>query len=245
MLNFNPIKWFVLLAAACGISACATSHISFENPFYQAVENQQRQSAPAPNMAPGNGLYYRRDSRDKARQYATGNTTANQQMVWQSVDNGYQADYTHKSLADYAEQLSMQLVEKAKWLTTDSLIGVSSFVKLDQSLQTANVMGNQLSEYFISEIQAYGVSVIDFKLTDSLMVGSIGDFVFSREADELADELAMDYVLSGTMIQNNQGVIVNARIIDIKTKVVVSSAKVLIPQFVVGGLITDYQMHSG
>jgi TolB-like protein len=149
----------------------------------------------------------------------------------------FRPSFSHKSLEDYAGQLSMQLLRNSAGMKKDDLIGVASFVRLDRSLQQTNILGNQLAEYFISEIQQFGLAVVDFKMTKAVNVTSRGDFAFSRDSLELAEDLKMDHMLSGTMIDKPQGVQINARIIAVANNRVVASASVLIPHFIVQSLI--------
>lgn len=141
--------------------------------------------------------------------------------------------YTYKSVQDYAAELAMQLIKNANSLQPSAAIGVSSFVKLDHSLQNTTVLGNQMSEYAISEIQEFGINVVDFKLMPAIDVRKNGDLAFSRDVMELAKSSILDHVVSGTMIERNDGVFVNARIIALGTNRVVSSASVLVPHYVV------------
>jgi TolB-like protein len=113
-------------------------------------------------------------------------------------------------------------------------------VRLDRSLQQTNILGNQLAEYFISEMQQFGLAVVDFKMTSTLNVTQRGDFVFSRDALKLAKNMKMDHMLSGTMIDKSKGVQINARIISIENGRVVASASVLIPHFIAQSLRPDY-----
>jgi TolB-like protein len=159
---------------------------------------------------------------------------------WQAPSTLFRPSFSHKSLADYAGQLSMQLLRNSSGMKKDDLIGVASFVRLDRSLQQTNILGNQLAEYFISEIQQFGLAVIDFKMTGGVNVSSRGDFVFSRDSLALAKDLRMDHMVSGTMIDKPKGVQINARIISIDNKRVVSSASVLIPHFIAQSLRPDY-----
>ena len=175
---------------------------------------------------------YRPDSRDLELQerapenYELGGRTNRMGSLFESAN-------THKTIKDYASQLAMQLMDRAIRLSPTDLIGVASFVNLDSSLNNTNPIGNQLSEYFIGEVQHFGLSVVDFKLANAVSVGSHGDFVLSRDAKKLADEMAMDHVLTGTMIYRSQGISVNARIVEIGTRRVVATANVMIPDFIV------------
>lgn len=151
---------------------------------------------------------------------------------WHTPSSLFQPSFVHKSIEDYAAQLAMELLNNNAGLKRSDLIGVGSFVRLDRSLQQTNILGNQLSEYFISEIQQFGLSVIDYKAMDWIKVTSRGDFVFTRDSFELAKNLEMDHMLSGTMIDKPKGVQINARIIAVGNKRVVASASILIPHFI-------------
>jgi TolB-like protein len=140
--------------------------------------------------------------------------------------------FTYKSVQDYASQLAMELIKNANGLRPQAAIAVTSFVKLDYSLQNTTILGNQMAEYAITEIQQYGLNVIDFKLMPAISVGRNGDLSFSRDLTELASQNTMDHVLSATMIEKADGVFINARIIAMNTNRVVSSASVMVPNFV-------------
>lgn len=148
----------------------------------------------------------------------------------------FESTRTHKTLKDYVSQLAMQLMDRATRMRSDDLIGVVSFVNLDSQLTNTNPIGNQLAEYFIGEMQHFGVAVVDFKVGESIQVGNRGDFIFSRDADQLAEELAMDHILTGTLIYRSNGISVNARIIELSSKRVIATSNITIPDFVVADL---------
>lgn len=152
----------------------------------------------------------------------------------------YRPSFTHKGIEDYAAQLIMQMLKTSVGLSPDLRIGVSSFVMLDESLQTTTVFGNQLSEYMITEMQKYGLAVIDHKLQPVLNVTNRGDIVFSRDVNRLSKSKIMDYVMSGTMIEKVNGIFVNARIISIKDNRVIASAHLTVPDFVVAKVHNPY-----
>lgn len=155
-----------------------------------------------------------------------------EQYRMQAPPQRFMPQFTYKSVQDYAGQLAMELYKNGNGLNAKAMIGISSFVKLDESLQNTSVLGNQLAEYSISEIQQFGLNVIDFKLMPAIEVRNNGDLAFSRDVMQLAKQNLMDHVMSGTMIEKADGVFVNARIISLKTNRVVSTASVLIPHFV-------------
>lgn len=165
---------------------------------------------------------------------------ADYMQPWQAPSTLFRPSFSHKSLADYAGQLSMQLLRNSAGMEKDDLIGVASFVRLDRSLQQTNILGNQLAEYFILEMQQFGLAVVDFKMTSTVNITRRGDFVFSRDSLALAKNMKMDHMLSGTMIDKSKGVQINARIIAIENGRVVASASVLIPHFIAQSLTPDY-----
>jgi len=129
--------------------------------------------------------------------------------------------------------LSDQLTKNKNFVNLeDSAIAITSFVCLD-NLKATSRLSNILSENLIHEMQVRGYKVIDFKTMDKITVDVRGDFLFSRDITKLRTELNIDYALTGTYVKYRSGTVVNARIIDLKTHVVLSSAQVLIPTRVV------------
>lgn len=149
----------------------------------------------------------------------------------------------HKRINDYADQIAMSLMENAYSLNKTDKLAVASFVRFDHSLIQPTVLGNRLAESLITQLQAFGVTVIDTKLSDSMVITDHGDLVFSRDTAHLAQQLNIDYIVSGTLIERPRGVEVNARIIGVKHQNVAAASNLLIPSFIVanenGGVI-DY-----
>lgn len=163
------------------------------------------------------------------------------QPVLLPPSNSYAPRYTHKRLDDYAEQMTMALMAKARLLQAESRVGVASFVNFDADLTTTSPLGNQLAESFIREVQAYGMAVVDYKTTDKIRVEADGDKVFSRKANKLS-RAKVDFVLSGTMHPDTTGVRVNARIISMDDRRVVASASGFIPHFVANAVVPEYAL---
>ena len=137
----------------------------------------------------------------------------------------------NKTLVNYVEQMALDLVDTMQ-LEQDISIAVTSFVDLDNSLTKSSQLGNQLSESFIHQLQQFGYGIVDFKTTDQILVNPQGDFVFSREVENLANKRVASHVLSGTLIYRSSGVEVNTRIIDVQSKRVVASSQKLLPYYV-------------
>ncbi|CCQ10726.1 hypothetical protein PALB_15930 [Pseudoalteromonas luteoviolacea B = ATCC 29581] len=137
----------------------------------------------------------------------------------------------HKLLNHYVEQLALSLSDTLVSSETPT-IAVSSFVELNQSLQTTNQLGNQLSEGLMLAMQQFGFMTVDYKVMDNIKIGRRGDYSFSRSVDELNHELTADHVLSGSLIYRPQGVEVQARIVNLRSKALAASARTVVPYYV-------------
>lgn len=180
-----------------------------------------------------------RDSGAEHLDVTTGIAQTFAQSAYRQVE-AFRPRFSYKSVQDYASQLSMDLVRTRHGLSSEARVGISSFVKLDRTLQNTTILGNQLAEYLIAEMQQQGVPVVDHKLMPALEVTSNGDITFSRDVMRLSQQAVMDHVLSGTLIERANGVFVNARIISIETNRVVASATILIPDFVADSVSMGY-----
>lgn len=126
--------------------------------------------------------------------------------------------------------LSSQLTQNKDFVNIGtSAIAITSFVSLED-LKSTSRLSNILSENLIHEMQIRGYRVIDFKTMNNIKIDEKGDFLFSRDVTKLRSTLNVDYALTGTYTEYRKGTVVNARIINLKTHVVLSSAQVMIPR---------------
>ncbi len=144
----------------------------------------------------------------------------------------FSPDFHHQTLSNYAEQLLLQFLNFEN-VDLPQRVAVVSFVSLSSSLQDTNVLGNQLADNLIVQMRHYGFEVLDIKTMAAIEIGRQGEFVFSRDVQKLSQNQRVDHVLSGTMTYRNNGVLINARIVEMGTNRVVASAQQLIPYFVV------------
>lgn len=143
----------------------------------------------------------------------------------------YSPNKHHKQLNDYVDQLAL-LLSDTMLLSEEPRIAVTSFVELNQSLQSTNQLGNQLSEGLMLALQRFGFLTVDFKVMDSVKIASSGDYSFSRALPELNNRLAADHVLSGSLIYRDKGVEIQARVVNLKNKSLAASARTMIPYYV-------------
>jgi TolB-like protein len=119
-------------------------------------------------------------------------------------------------------------------------MAITSFVNL-ADLKTTNKLGIMLSETLIHDMQIRGYKVVDYKTMDTVKINRKGDFAFSRNILELSRNHNIHYFLTGTLTGIKSGVIVNSRLIDTKSKLVISTAQAFIPTYIVRDLLEDYK----
>lgn len=139
---------------------------------------------------------------------------------------------------DYVRNLVHELMALQDSLDSDSQIGVTDFSYVDSALDQGSVFSNHLSEAMIYDLHKFGVPVLDYKVTDYIRVTETGDFALSRNYEELSEEVAIRYVVTGTLTTHQQGVLVNARLVQIDNKRVVSAARTFIPRHIVQAVIS-------
>lgn len=141
------------------------------------------------------------------------------------------------AINDVVKGLAYQMLESSSFVTPKTPVAIASFVNL-HDVESTNWLGNQLSESFIHELQRHGLIVVDFKTTGHIRVTEDGDYVFSRDWKELPERQIIDYIVAGTMMEQEGGIIVNARMIGMQSRVVVATAQSYIPNWVLGDQLT-------
>jgi TolB-like protein len=162
---------------------------------------------------------------------------APQNIVIKSHPNLFSTDLHFNRLAEYTEQMAADLQRDVRGMQVEQPIVVASFVHLDSSLQNTDTLGIQLAESFINELQQIGLPVADHKLMGVLDVNDKGDFAFSRNIGQFYNEVNIGYVLTGTMLKNSRGLVINARLINFRTNTVVASTSKFLPNIVINNLL--------
>jgi TolB-like protein len=63
-----------------------------------------------------------------------------------------------------------------------------------------------------------------------------GDFAFSRNMAQFYNNVNIGYVLTGTMLRNSRGLVINARLINFKTNAVMASTSKFLPNIVINNI---------
>ncbi|AWL12431.1 hypothetical protein HMF8227_01961 [Saliniradius amylolyticus] len=92
-----------------------------------------------------------------------------------------------------------------------------------------NLLGHQLEQGLMTEASRRGYITHDFKVMDDIIIEPRADRVMSRKVSELAQGHAIDFYISGTLTEQENGAMVNARVISVKDKSVVAAATKFFP----------------
>jgi TolB-like protein len=106
---------------------------------------------------------------------------------------------------------------------------VTSFSNLDNLSETTS-LGRLLGEQLIHELKVRGWQVVDLRLTKSVIVNQSGEFSLSRELSRIRESFPAGNVLVGTYSRTTDGVLLSARIIDVASGHVQSSAQSRAPR---------------
>ena len=100
---------------------------------------------------------------------------------------------------------------------------VTSFVDLNE-LDKTSVFGRLMAEKLLDELNRKGFQVIEVRRAQDLFVKkSVGEMILTREISELASVTKARTVLAGTYVATSERVIINARLIDIKSPEILST----------------------
>lgn len=139
----------------------------------------------------------------------------------------------------YVRGMMQQLVGNMQYVSVKTAMAVTSFVFLDGSYENSDIVGKQLAESFVHEIHKHGIPVVDFKATDYIRITQNGDFLLSKDFLDLDGDLPVKYVLTGTLVKQPTGYLVNTRVIGLKSKAVVATAQGRLPVEIVNSLISN------
>lgn len=100
---------------------------------------------------------------------------------------------------------------------------VTSFVDLNE-LDKSSVFGRLIAEKMLNELNRQGFHVVEIRRAQDLFIKkSVGEMILTRDINELASITKARTVLAGTYVATSERVIINARLIDIKSPEILSS----------------------
>jgi len=105
---------------------------------------------------------------------------------------------------------------------------VTSFTNLNKLSETT-AFGRLVAENIIHELQVRKWKVFEVRLTKDLVINETGEFSLSRDIKKIKESYKIGGIVTGTYSVAGNHVIVNARVIDIDTGIVASSAQIHMP----------------
>jgi TolB-like protein len=144
------------------------------------------------------------------------------------------------TINEYSRALVHELMSNLSAAAETGTVGVTDFAYVDTALDQGSVLSNHLSEAMMYDLHKFGVAVLDYKVTDYIRVTPSGDFALSRDFSELSSELPIRFMVTGTLTAHRQGVLVNARLVRIDNKQVISAARTFMPNTVVRAVISKH-----
>lgn len=132
-------------------------------------------------------------------------------------------------------QIADKLFRSVLSLKPHAGIAIGTFTQIDtlKLNDTPNhplrLLGLQLEDGLISASVAQGLTVIEFKTRQKLTITEDQDLMLSRDMKHLSERQDVQYFLTGTLTEQESGVVVNARLIDTTNNQVVGAATGHVP----------------
>ncbi|CAM3935908.1 FlgO family outer membrane protein [Pseudoalteromonas byunsanensis] len=134
----------------------------------------------------------------------------------------------------YVGDLSVQLSNISGVRKRNARIAVMSFFRADglgEQLadQQASGLSQQIQESLLTQFTQLGYHTVEHRLENQLTLLANADSMLSRNVDNLRERQDIDFVVTGTLTQQQHAYIVNARLIDMQSGRIVSAATTEIP----------------
>ncbi len=152
------------------------------------------------------------------------NDSASQQSTVSNLGHAeqYTIDLANELFADFNANKHQRYAVATFVPVTDMQIDLSR-----QSPLMA--LGHQLEQGLITEAVRRGFVTQDFKATNAIILGKDYDKALSRDLNHLSEQQKIDYYITGTITAQQNGAMVNARIINVRSKDVVAAATSFFP----------------
>ena len=163
----------------------------------------------------------------------------------QTESNGYGHLYSFNGeksliLTEVVSKMADQLLYNFPKKYHNESIALTSMVDLNDHKVT-NWIGQTVSEQFIHELHIRNLRILDFKLTGNIQLTPQGEFALTRDWKKLNKNIDVKRILTGTMSRNEEGLILNVRIVNVDSHMVESTSSAFVPHSMFVGGEYDYQ----
>ncbi|WP_394392223.1 FlgO family outer membrane protein [Shewanella woodyi] len=123
-----------------------------------------------------------------------------------------------------SQQIANELVRQNDALRANQPLLVATPVLLADLNQT-NAVGLQLQEGLTAAMHEHQFSLVDINVGENIRVTPQGDFLLTRNWKQLPTDIAVEHVLVSTMSMSSEGMVINARVVNITNNRVVSASQ--------------------
>lgn len=147
----------------------------------------------------------------------------------------YKPESNQNTIHYYSDRLANQLFQSLTTVKPNAKLAIGTFTAIDtlKAPESKNsptyLYGLQIADSFLTTSTQRGFAVVEFKTLKGIKITKNHDLMLSRDVSELKGKHDVDYFLTGTMTQQETGLVVNARLIDVNTNIVVAAATDYMP----------------
>lgn len=143
-------------------------------------------------------------------------------------------------LSEMVSKMADQLLLNFPLRYRGDAIALTSLVDLNDHKKT-NWIGQTVSELFIHELSIRQLKIVDYKLTGDIQITSGGEFALTRDWKRLNKNINVHHIFTGTMSRNEEGLMLNVRIVNTDTSLVESTSSAFLPYAMFVGGEYDYR----
>ncbi|QQX81737.1 hypothetical protein JK628_07850 [Shewanella sp. KX20019] len=144
----------------------------------------------------------------------------------------------HLSSINYlSQQMVNELVRQNDSLKPTQPLLVATPVMLSD-LATTNELGLQYQQGLIAALHDHQFNLVDMNVAETLRVTQAGDFILSRDWQQLPTDIDVRHVVVTTMSPDKGGMVIYSRIVDVSNNRVVSVAQSFVPISSMSGMLS-------
>jgi TolB-like protein len=115
---------------------------------------------------------------------------------------------------------------------------VTTFANLDNLKKTSS-FGRLLAESLTHELQVRKWRVVEIRMAKSIIMNQSGEFSMTRESNKIRGAHKVRAIVTGTYSFTEDCVVVNAKVLNVDTGIILSSGQISIPLDSLNGLMYD------
>lgn len=147
----------------------------------------------------------------------------------------YQPQLHKDSVHYYSQRIANQLYHSLRRINSPTRIAVGTFTPVNTLTTDSNkaspifLLGQQIQESLMTASVHYGFTIVEFRTQQHITITNNSDLMLSRTLHELSEKQNIDYFITGTFTEQEQSVVVNARLIDVRKQHVIAAATDYLP----------------